>query len=265
MKRFRLGDTSLAEKVAVTVAPIININVPQKFQKYADILIDNIEGGYYNPEWHYTKGMKESGETMFGMDRKAGKELFVSGVGKGFWDLIDKHKNKEEWKHYFMAKGKPYEKTLRLYAAKIMYDQFVKLSNMFLKGKGFDNRKTVENDDCLALHFYYACWNGSGRFQKFAKVLNEEIKRQNGQNDINLLRVCALNSRINSGNKLIKRGGEKMQKIWKSYFNVDVELLPELVKQVAKPSSNAWIWWLVGGAVVIGGGVGIYLYKRKKK
>lgn len=239
----------------------INFTVPQKFRRYADILIDNIEGGYYNPEWHYTAAMGKSGETMFGMDRVHGKKIFDNEYGEEFWSLIDANKNKETWKHLYKAKDLPIEPILRQLAAQLMYNQFVTLSDKYLK----KNKSIIENDDCLALHFYYACWNGSGWFQKFAKTINAEIKRQNGQNDINLLRVCALNSRINSGNKLIKRGGEKMQKIWKTYFNADVELLPELVKQVAKPSSNAWIWWLLGGAVVIGGGVGIYLYKRKKK
>ena len=252
-----LGDTIAdAVKKAVTQVAVPYVTVPQKFQKYADILIDNIEGGYYNPDWHYTPAMKKSGETMFGMDRENGKDLFKSGIGKTFWDFIDTKKNKEEWKHGFMAKGKDYEKTLRTYAAKIMYDQFVLLANKFLKG----NRQIIENDDCLTLHFYYACWNGSGRFQKFAKVINDEIKRENGKIDINLLRVCALNSRINSGNDLISKGGKKIQNLWKKYFGLDVQLTPELLK----PSSNAWIWWLVGGVALVGCGVGFYYWKLKK-
>ncbi len=250
-----LGNTTLM----VGATPVI-ITAPDKFQKYANILIDNIEGGYYNPDWHYTPAMGISGETMFGMDRKAGKDLFVSGAGKAFWDLIDQHKTQDKWKHYYMAKGESFEKTLRLLATQIMYNQFVTLSKKYLK----DNTSIVTNDDCLALHFFYACWNGSGRFQKFAAAINDEIKRQGGKTDINMLRAVALNSRINSGNKLIERGGKKMQTLWKSKFGVEVsEQQIEIAKKNSK--SYAWLWWTLGGLALVGGGIAFYKFNIKKK
>ena len=254
-----------AKTVANAIAPAaaataINVGFcPDKFLKYANILIDNIEGGYYNPDWHYKAAMGISGETMFGMDRKAGAGLFTDGVGKSFWDLIDKNKSKDKWYHGYKAADLTIANTLRHQAASIMYSQFDKLANKYL---GAANRKIVESDDCLSLHFYYACWNGSGRFQQFAKAINDEIKRQNGKTDLNMLRAVALNSRINSGNNLIKRGGEIMEKLWKSKFGVTVT---KSALETAKKNSISYAWlWITLGSVVIGGGVGLYLYKRRK-
>lgn len=249
----RLGNISLM----VGSTPVI-ITAPEKFINYANILIDNIEGGYYNPEWHYKSAMKDSGETMFGMDRKNGKGLFVDGVGKIFWDFIDTKKTQDKWKHGYMAKGESYEKTLRLLATQIMYDQFLTLSKKYLK----NNTSIVTNDDCLALHFFYACWNGSGRFQKFATAINDEIKRQGGKTDYAKLRAVALNSRINSGNDLISKGGKKMQTLWKSKFGVEVTDLQ--IKEAMKNSKSlTWLWWTLGGLALVGGG--LYLWKSKKK
>lgn len=249
--------SAAATQVAV---PVVTGTCPDKFLKYANILIDNIEGGYYNPDWHYKAEMGISGETMFGMDRKHGAGLFKDGVGQSFWSIIDQNKNKEKWYHGYKAADLSIGNTLRKQAASIMYSQFTKLSNLYL---GAANRKIVESDDCLTLHFYYGCWNGSKWFQKYAKAINEEIKRQNGKTDLNMLRAVALNSRLNSGNKLIKRGGEIMEKLWKSKFGVTVT---KEALETAKKNSKSYAWlWILGGVLLVGGGVGFYFYKKRKK
>lgn len=240
----------------------------KRFDDYADWLIDNIEGGYYHPNMKKAnpekfKAMGSSGETMFGMDRVAGKGLFTSGVGKDFWDLIDKLEASSKWEWgYKCDKGTDalFGPILRHYAAEIMYNQYTKLSSSYLKGY----TDIISKDPCLEIHLFYACWNGSGWFQHFAQDLKNEIDRQNGliakgkqaEIDFNLLRVCALNSRVNNykGNSLISKGGSKIQSIWKKYLGKDVQLVKEYLKKLAAPSgSNNWLWWLAGGLVVAGG------------
>jgi hypothetical protein len=55
----------------------------------------------------------------------------------------------------------------------------------------------------------YGLWNGIGWFNKFAQKLNNAIN--SGVTDSEKLHNVALNSRIQSGNKLITKGGRKIQ------------------------------------------------------
>ena len=69
------------------------------FSEMTKMVIDKIEGGYYNPEWHRKSAMGRSGETMFGIDRVHGGRLNTSAPGVEFWSIIDKNKSPEVWKH----------------------------------------------------------------------------------------------------------------------------------------------------------------------
>lgn len=202
-----------------------------RFLKYAELIINLIEGGYYNPARHNTNGMGSSGETMMGIDRVNGGSLKDTAEGKEFWSLIDA--NSANWAHGY--KGGPLEPKLRELAAKMMYNQYEKLSNLYLTA---ESRKKIARSPKLETHFYYACWNGSGRFQNFAKEFNTKVSQGAS---IKQLEDFALNSRLTHSVALIRKGGEILRdKLW-----------PKLDK------GGGWFWWLLAA------GVGIYFLTKK--
>jgi hypothetical protein len=145
----------------------------ERFLSLTDIVIDNFEGGYYHPDM--AQKMKPSdqallaasGETMFGLDRKAGAQLAVYPEWKQFWDMIDKADARNKWKHYGL--GGVLNAPLKELAGKIMYQWFNHLAAKYLIGNSIDK---ISADDRLVIHFSYASWNGPGWFKKFADALN---------------------------------------------------------------------------------------------
>ena len=180
--------------------------IPSDSDSMTKIVIDNFEGGYYNPEWHYHPAMGRSGETMFGMDRVYGSGLFKSGEGREFWQIIDNNKSKDVWKHYYM--GGNLKNELSNLVSKIMEKSYNENSNKYLTK---ESRKLVNSNNGLKFHFWYACWNGPGYFQKFANIINKAVS--DGIDSPKELLSIAINSRLNSG--AIKKSGEKMLKIFK--------------------------------------------------
>ena len=174
------------------------------FAKVTKQVVDKLEGGYYNPKWHFSSGMGKSGETMFGIDRKWGGNLNTSPAGIEFWNLIDKNKNKDTWKHYY--RGGQLEPELLDLVVKIMEPHYNNLSNKYLIP---ESKTIVESDERLLFHFIYASWNGSGWFKKFATEFNKSVEK--GITDPDELLEVAINSRINSGNSIIARGGKKIE------------------------------------------------------
>jgi hypothetical protein len=161
-------------------------------------VIDEFEGGYWNPKCgHTTKGMGVSTETMFGLDRKNGN-IESAPEGKEFFRIIDKEKTDlgikqfcKTWKHYYT--GGQLEGTLKTLAAKIMKHQYDTNSKNYFTNP--ELRKRVEANDRLLMHFSYACWNGPGYFQKFAKSLEAGIK--SGKSDEELVKQ-AISDRKNT-------------------------------------------------------------------
>jgi hypothetical protein len=172
---------------------------PADFKKMTELVINKFEGGYYNPKWHFKSAMGDSGETMFGIDRKHGGTLNTSGPGQEFWSLIDKNKTKNSWRHGF--RGGELESKLTDLVVKIMEPHFKNLSEKYLNEK---SRNIVNSDKGLLLHFIYASWNGPGFFQKFAKDINSAV--DSGITSSNELREIAINSRkktsLGSSNKM---------------------------------------------------------------
>lgn len=207
-----------------------------KLFEYATIkVIDKLEGGYFHPDMRTNNPGKfgsyhRSGETMFGLDRHAGHGLYYStpkspkniGVidnlpnyyngkykfkntaSQNFWTLIDNANARKNWKWLF--KGGSLEDRLKKLVVKIMLPHYISLRDRYLSEKSI---KIIEKDEKLLFHFIYASWNGSGWFQTFAKKFNSAVEK--GSSKKELLNV-ALDSRINSSNKLISRGGKKIQK-----------------------------------------------------
>jgi len=162
-------------------------SVDSKWVNVTKKVIDNFEGGYWNPKCgHQTKGMGKSTETMFGLDRYNGN-IESTPEGKEFFGLIDKEKNDlgmqqfcNTWKWNY--KGGQLEDTLKTLAAKIMKHQYDSNSQNFLSP---ELKKRVEANDRLLMHFSYACWNGPGFFKKFAKSLEDGVKA--GKSDEELI------------------------------------------------------------------------------
>lgn len=217
-----------------------------RFYDYANLIIDNIEGGYYSPERHYNDAMGKSGETMFGMDRKwGGAVVNDSEPGKKFWALVDA--NSSSWP--YNGKGGSAEKDLRKLAAEIMWLSYEKYSESYLSEQA---RKIIGKSPKLETHFYYACWNGPVHFKNFADTINSAI--QSGSKSREQLEKIAIESRLNHSIALLRAGGAKMRD----------KIFPELPSST---TSSAWIWALVG-IVVVGGGTfaayksGLFTSKR---
>lgn len=158
-------------------------------------VIDNFEGGYWN-HWQckghpYSAMFDKSGETMFGLDRKAGNIENLASEGKEFFRLIDAEKKKlglsefcKKWKWNY--KGGDLEEKLKDLAAKIMFKSYERNMSNFVKDP--ETKKRIEGNKGLLLHMSYACWNGPGFFKKFAQKLETAVK--DGKSDEDLLKIA---------------------------------------------------------------------------
>lgn len=98
------------------------------------------------------------------------------------------------------------ESELRGYVYDMMLPYFSDFKNKYLDS---ETKKLVEEDKRLTMHLLYACWNGSGFFEEFSDVLNNEVS--NGNTDRDLLYEAAINSRKNHSNDAIKKNGAKVE------------------------------------------------------
>jgi hypothetical protein len=183
----------------------------ERFITLTNIVIDNFEGGYYHPDM--AKKMKPgdqallaaSGETMFGLDRKAGTQLAVYPEWKEFWTMTDKAGARTNWKHYDM--GGDIEAPLKELAGKIMYQWFNHLAAKYMVGDSIDK---IAADDRLVIHFSYASWNGEGWFKKFAAALNE------AKGTKEKVFQAAIKARTEAKSKAIRNAGAKMMKLFET-------------------------------------------------
>jgi hypothetical protein len=134
---------------------------------------------------------KKSGETLFGLDRKAGNIESLGPEGKEFFRLIDDQKEKlgmsdfcKKWTYNY--RGGEMEQELKDLASKIMFQQYEKNMSNYVKEP--ETKKRIEGNDGLLLHMSYATWNGPGHFQKFAKKLEDAVKQ--GKSDEELLDIA---------------------------------------------------------------------------
>jgi hypothetical protein len=170
-------------------------SVDSKWMDVTKKVIDNFEGGYWNywecknHPWHsmYNK----SGETLFGLDRKAGAIESLGPEGREFFKIIDDEKKKlgmsefcSKWTYNY--RGGDLEERLKDLAAKVMFTQYEKNMSNYVKDP--ETKKRIEGNEGLLLHMSYATWNGPGHFQKFAKKLEDAVKQ--GKSDEELLNIA---------------------------------------------------------------------------
>ena len=152
----------------------------------------------------------DSGETLFGLDRKHGSQLAKYPEWKEFWNIVDKDKvnNKHLWRYNYRA-GK-LELILKELAAKIMYKWFNYLAGKYILISSMDE---IANDDRLIIHFSYASWNGEGWFKRYATALNNAIQKYEGNKD--LIFKEAIKARTESSNAVIRQQGANMMALFK--------------------------------------------------
>lgn len=181
-------------------------NKELSFNKITQLTIDNIEGGYYNPQLHYDSGMGKSGETLFGMDRKTGVEFVNSSRGKEFWNLVDqdRKKNPKKWVRYYKLDDNPglKQRLVDIVSSQWLPNEYSKFSNTYIKDS--ETKKIINSDPKLKFHMAYACWNGSGFFKGFAEHLTNLVKK--GIKDTNKLFNAAVQNRLSKGGTIAKSG-----------------------------------------------------------
>lgn len=158
--------------------------------------------------------LKASGETMYGLDRKAGGKLAKYTEWNKFWYLVDLAGASTKWPHYFM--GGPLAPLLKNLCGKIMFQWFTELHNKYIN-QGSD--AAIAGDDRLAIHFCYGCWNGEGWFAKFSKALNNAVAKFPNQKEIIFQEAIKARTQASNllgiPNKAIRQQGAKMLQLFK--------------------------------------------------
>lgn len=219
------------------------------FIKITDEVIDKLEGGYYHPKMLSDGRVKDSrysasGETMFGLDRKAGSGLSKYPEWQKFWNRVDSLGASDKWSWNY--KGGANAPELKKIAGQVMYKEYMNLYNRYLSP---ESQKLVDGDPRLTFNFAYAAWNGSGWFQRFARVFNDAVAK--GERNKEKLVDLVVAQRTQSSNSLIAQGGRKI-----------AQFIDGLKDIAIKTSKNRGALVVIG---IVAIGLSIYLYKRFNK
>lgn len=212
-------------------------------------IIDNIEGGYYHPDMksNLRNGdrLGDSGETMFGIDRRAGAPQFTTKTADAvaFWNLVDQYYGTHHSDAAYYgdkADGRRVPAIvgiqLRHYVSEMIEDAYDDWSDYLSDGA----KRIVENDPRLMLQFWYAVWNGPGNFQKFANLVNAAYS--NGERSALAFWNLIQNARRSRGG-LFAEGADKLDAI---------------AAGLPSTSSN-WLLCLLGGGLAA-----LLIYKISK-
>lgn len=180
------------------------------FKDAADLVVNNIEGGYYHPDMKKRKPpirnierMGKSGETMYGLDRRWGPKV------PKFWDKIDSLGASNTWKYNETLKDKP---GLSNQLKSILYPEMESIFNRLVKSYlSNESQEIIKKHAPLFFHFVYATWNGSGWFQKWANSFNKEVSK--GVTDLKSLEDFVIRQRANSGNSILASTSGKVGQI----------------------------------------------------
>lgn len=193
------------------------------FKEVASAVIANLEGGYYHPNMLKDGRVKDSrygssGETMFGLDRKAGGAAISTCIPcKQFWGELDNANAADKWRWNYIPKD-PLRSKLFDLASQIMEPIFNDSLNKYVPETEIQN--VIKSDGRLYFNFVYAQWNGPGWFAGWAKEVRTAYK--NGTKSPEQLAALFVRRRINNtnvlkkGNKqnsLIAQGGQKISQI----------------------------------------------------
>ena len=166
----------------------LRLSVSDVWNSFTDKIIDKFEGGYWNNDTTKPRSQKcvnhpddpmydNSGETMFGIDRRSG-QWDNTPKGREFFEVIDNEKdnyqNMEEfcqtWRWTY--NGGPLQSELKSRAGDLMLTVYENNKYVFTP----EALEEVESNKRLLFHFAYACWNGSGVFQSFAEDINDAVE-----------------------------------------------------------------------------------------
>ncbi len=232
----------------------------EEAQQLAIIIINELEGGYYHPDMKSKlrggEAMMDSGETMYGLDRKAGAPATTVGTSQeAFWRIIDKYygthhgdtlyyNDKAEGRRPDIPAAVGVE--LKRHAANIIMQSFNKYSAKLDPAA----KEKILQDPALLLQFFYGVYNGPVAFNKFANVMNDAYSKgtRDAKKLYNLLQTERRKMGSGTyGNKLYNIGADKIDNIIKKYYGLDY----------ADGASNGWLWILAAA------GVAFYLFKKK--
>lgn len=207
------------------------ITSPQEIKEMVYVIVNNIEGGYYNPKMKEKNPEKfrlfsSSTETMFGIDRYAG-DWEKTTAGQEFFNILDNEDAANKWPYNYKLEDNPsLAKKLKDLSADMINQRFVDYKRKYFSDEAL---KIVEGDPGLTFNFLYATYNGPQWFQKFANEINDEVSSGN-TNPKSLLKV-AIDTRKNwTSDKphvttLIRRTGDKvmgaLQKFFRDYDNTE--------------------------------------------
>jgi len=228
------------------------------YKAYTDLVIDNLEGGYFHPDMYKANraffsnddaGYANSGETYYGMDRKAGAPLTTTGPMVNFWALIDKyytpyHANLDYWneKDGYLRNRKTrsaiplglkdqlrqyVQQTMSAYFETYMKDNFTPEQANFIKS----NPKILFN-------FWYAVWNGKTKFKSLADAFKTEYAK--GTRDPETLYKVVMQKRA------AILGTSRANKV-------------APVCELATKVGGGWLKWLLIAGIA---GVAIYMIKK---
>jgi len=192
----------------VKKSPSMQIDVNAEWMAITDKIIDNFEGGYWNNDktqpadkicsnHPYAAMYANSGETLFGLDRRAGGIDKIKPYGEQFFGLIDAEKARlgsdfcNVWVYNYRGGDK--EAELKKLASKVMYDLYQDYAKRYLSNEA---RKIVESNKRLLFHFAYATWNGPAFFDDFGNVINQGIGQGKSVDELIDLSIAARNRRF---------------------------------------------------------------------
>lgn len=190
--------------------PTIVVSLEQ-FTFYTELVIDNLEGGYYHPDMKKNfnarsqKLLGDSGETMYGLDRKHGNQLSKYPEWGQFWATLDSDKKFNPNAYKYNRKDVPQAAALKKLASAIMYKWFSFLSGKYILISSMDE---IANDERLIIHFSYASWNGEGWFKIYAEALNNAVQKYPGNKE--MIFAESFKSRSQSSNDVIRQQATNM-------------------------------------------------------
>lgn len=189
-------------------SPTMQIDVDAAWMAITDKIIDNFEGGYWNNDktqpadkicsnHPYAAMYANSGETLFGLDRRAGGIDKIKPYGEQFFGIIDAEKARlgsefcNVWVYNYRGGDK--EAELKKLASKVMYDLYQDYAKRYLSNEA---RKIVESNKRLLFHFAYATWNGPAFFDDFGNVIDQGISHGKSVGELIDLSIAARNRRF---------------------------------------------------------------------